>query len=304
FTHFCLGSVDTRSKQVDTSPRFQKTQLPDWDSRSTLAQSRSYKPYFQEEGQGNQGESLERSLLCKAKEQIQLKRRKRRRISGISDAIKAEHRHLRRISIDFHQGSSIEASARPLHRRTLFLHPFPSSQKKSPVSPSSSFSKEAQRKGAKEIHKHFMANRSLNESRKSTIHKVLALTAHSKSSEHSSSSSEHKSSNGSKRSSKSTPDPFVYSNSDSDEDESMSYAELIKFCKKIQSLNKLQAILSRGRTRESRGIPGEKLAVQGKGADPTEEAQEKKDFWHFRCHQSRASPFEENLHRFPSRLLN
>ncbi|MQL91460.1 hypothetical protein Taro_024075, partial [Colocasia esculenta] len=41
FTHFCLGSVDTRSKQVDTSPRFQKTQLPDWDSRSTLAQSRS-----------------------------------------------------------------------------------------------------------------------------------------------------------------------------------------------------------------------------------------------------------------------
>ncbi|MQL95652.1 hypothetical protein Taro_028309, partial [Colocasia esculenta] len=41
FTHFCLGSVDTRSGQVDTSPRFQKTQLPDWDSRSTLAQGRS-----------------------------------------------------------------------------------------------------------------------------------------------------------------------------------------------------------------------------------------------------------------------
>ncbi|MQM14748.1 hypothetical protein Taro_047682 [Colocasia esculenta] len=41
FTHFCLGSVDTRSKQVDTSPRFQKTQLPDLDSRSTLNQSRS-----------------------------------------------------------------------------------------------------------------------------------------------------------------------------------------------------------------------------------------------------------------------
>ncbi|MQL69554.1 hypothetical protein Taro_001835 [Colocasia esculenta] len=41
FTHFCLGSVDTRSGQVDTSPRFQKTQLPDWDSRSTLDQSRS-----------------------------------------------------------------------------------------------------------------------------------------------------------------------------------------------------------------------------------------------------------------------
>ncbi|MQL79135.1 hypothetical protein Taro_011572 [Colocasia esculenta] len=90
---------------------------------------------------------------------------------------------------------------------------------KSPGSPSSSFSKEAQRKGAKEIHKYLMAKRSLNESRKSTIHKVLALTAHSKSSEHSSSSSEHKSSNGSKRSGKSTPDPFMYSNSDSDEDE-------------------------------------------------------------------------------------
>ncbi|MQL93345.1 hypothetical protein Taro_025986 [Colocasia esculenta] len=42
---------------------------------------------------------------------------------------------------------------------------------KSPVSPSSSFSKEAQRKGAKEIHKYFMAKKSLNESRKSTIHK-------------------------------------------------------------------------------------------------------------------------------------
>ncbi|MQL93825.1 hypothetical protein Taro_026475, partial [Colocasia esculenta] len=77
--------------------------------------SRSCKPSFQEEGQGNQGESLERRLLCKAREQIQLKRLRRRRISGISDAIKAEHRQLRRISIDFHQGSSIEASARPLH---------------------------------------------------------------------------------------------------------------------------------------------------------------------------------------------
>ncbi|MQL83830.1 hypothetical protein Taro_016327, partial [Colocasia esculenta] len=200
FTHFCLGSVNTRSKQVDTSPRFQKAQLPDWDSRSTLAQSRfqkgrstltqgrstldpvssrqvcrngttgrhtpaesqnreflctrgwlgfrgfdlgfhahapqstlwtygainthvpctqkarepihfqkklfggqrglsrsvsisrSYKPSFQEERQGNQGESLERRLLCKAREQIQLKRLRRRRISGISDAIKAEYR--------------------------------------------------------------------------------------------------------------------------------------------------------------------------------------------------------------------
>ncbi|MQM01508.1 hypothetical protein Taro_034265 [Colocasia esculenta] len=41
FTHFCLGSVDIRSSEVDTSPRFQKTQLPDWDSRLTLDQSRS-----------------------------------------------------------------------------------------------------------------------------------------------------------------------------------------------------------------------------------------------------------------------
>ncbi|MQL94916.1 hypothetical protein Taro_027576, partial [Colocasia esculenta] len=48
-------------------------------------------------------------------------------------------------------------------------------QIKSPVSPSSSFSKKAQRKGAKEIHKYFMAKRSLNESRKSTIHKAPRL---------------------------------------------------------------------------------------------------------------------------------
>ncbi|MQL73253.1 hypothetical protein Taro_005597 [Colocasia esculenta] len=75
----------------------------------------------------------------------------------------------------------------------------------------------------------------------------------------------------------------------------------LKICLHLQ---KLQAILSRGRTRESRGIPGEKVTVQGKGADPTEEAEEKKDFWHFRCHQSRASPIEENLHRIPSSLLN
>ncbi|MQM06599.1 hypothetical protein Taro_039426 [Colocasia esculenta] len=45
-----------------------------------------------------------------------------------------------------------------------------------------------------------MVKKSLNESRKSTIQKVVALTAHSKSSENSSSSSEHKSSNGSTRS--------------------------------------------------------------------------------------------------------
>ncbi|MQL96832.1 hypothetical protein Taro_029511 [Colocasia esculenta] len=287
----------------------------------------------------------------------------------------------------------------------------------------SSDGKDSQRKGAKEIHKHLMAKKSFNESRKSTIQKTLALTAHSKSSEHSASSPENKSSNGSTRSGKSIPDPFINSNSDSDADEGMSYAELVEFwtniyCKgsvdtphtgvdtmlkalsqkmkrwstsvdtrpgqvdtrdrsqrnkstdfflrstldavrsTLESLprrpvdtlrklcdlkflldmwllgfrgfdlrepihfqkkpfwrpkgvfqiclhlQKLQAILSRGSTRESRGIPGEKLAVQGKGADPTEEAQEKKDFWHFRCHPSRASPIEENLHRFPSRLLN
>ncbi|MQM17872.1 hypothetical protein Taro_050853 [Colocasia esculenta] len=175
FTHFCLGSVDTRSSQVDTRLSFQQISLPDWESRSTLDQvrstlvpdsrrsgrdtpaesqkheflcthgclgfrgfdlgfrahapqgtlwtygainthapctprarepihfqkkpfggqmgfsrsvsiSRSYKSSFQEEGQGNQGESLERSLLCKAREQIKLKRHRRRRISGISNA--------------------------------------------------------------------------------------------------------------------------------------------------------------------------------------------------------------------------
>ncbi|MQL79574.1 hypothetical protein Taro_012012 [Colocasia esculenta] len=128
------GQVDTSSGQVDTRPSFQQSNLPNWESRSTLDQgrsvsiSRSFKPSFQEEGQGNQGESLERRLLCKAREQIQLKRRRRRRISGISDAIKAEHHQLRRISIEFHQASSIEASASPLHRRTLFLRLFPSSQ--------------------------------------------------------------------------------------------------------------------------------------------------------------------------------
>ncbi|MQL75297.1 hypothetical protein Taro_007672 [Colocasia esculenta] len=83
--------------------------------------SRSFKPSFQEEGQGNQGESLERRLLCKAREQIQLKRHRRRRISGISNAIKAEHRQLRRISIDFHQGSSIEAFCTLSRRAQVFL---------------------------------------------------------------------------------------------------------------------------------------------------------------------------------------
>ncbi|MQM21315.1 hypothetical protein Taro_054353 [Colocasia esculenta] len=58
----------------------------------------------------------------------------------------------------------------------------------------------AQRKGAKEIHKYFMAKKNLNESIKSTIQKVVALTAHSKSSEHSASSLENESSNGSTRS--------------------------------------------------------------------------------------------------------
>ncbi|MQL80726.1 hypothetical protein Taro_013174 [Colocasia esculenta] len=38
FTHFCLGSVDTRSSEVDTRPCFQQISLPDWDSRSTLDQ--------------------------------------------------------------------------------------------------------------------------------------------------------------------------------------------------------------------------------------------------------------------------
>ncbi|MQL68616.1 hypothetical protein Taro_000891 [Colocasia esculenta] len=60
--------------------------------------------------------------------------------------------------------------------------------------------KDLQRKGAKEIHKHLMAKKSFNESRISTIQKTLALTAHSKSSEHSASSQENKSSNGSTRS--------------------------------------------------------------------------------------------------------
>ncbi|MQL93248.1 hypothetical protein Taro_025888 [Colocasia esculenta] len=41
FTHFCLGSVDTRSSQVDTRPSFQQISLPDWDIRSTLDESRS-----------------------------------------------------------------------------------------------------------------------------------------------------------------------------------------------------------------------------------------------------------------------
>ncbi|MQL90292.1 hypothetical protein Taro_022885 [Colocasia esculenta] len=58
----------------------------------------------------------------------------------------------------------------------------------------------AQRKRAKEIHKHLMAKKSFNEFRKSTIQKTLALTAHSMSSEHSASSSKHKNSNGSTRS--------------------------------------------------------------------------------------------------------
>ncbi|MQM08855.1 hypothetical protein Taro_041715 [Colocasia esculenta] len=49
-------------------------------------------------------------------------------------------------------------------------------------------------------------------------------------------------------------------------------------------LQKLQAILSRGRTWESRGISGEKVALLGKGADPTEEAQEKKDFCYMVLH--------------------
>ncbi|MQM21895.1 hypothetical protein Taro_054942 [Colocasia esculenta] len=38
FTHFYLGSVDTRSSEVDTRPSFQQTSLPNWESRSTLDQ--------------------------------------------------------------------------------------------------------------------------------------------------------------------------------------------------------------------------------------------------------------------------
>ncbi|MQM01132.1 hypothetical protein Taro_033889 [Colocasia esculenta] len=197
FTHFCLGSVNTRSKQnsfaemgqqVDTRSRqvdtlrklcdlkflldtrllgfrgfdlgfrahapqgtlwtygginthvpctpkarepihFQKKPFGGQRGFSrSVSISRSYKPSFQEEGQGNQGESLERRLLCKAREQIQLKRLRRRRISAISDAIKAEHRQLRRISIDFHQASSIEGGCRDvLHRRikAIVAAPFP-----------------------------------------------------------------------------------------------------------------------------------------------------------------------------------
>ncbi|MQL95926.1 hypothetical protein Taro_028597 [Colocasia esculenta] len=45
-----------------------------------------------------------------------------------------------------------------------------------------------------------MAKKNFNESRKSSIQKIVALSAHSMSSKHSSSSSEHKSSNGSTRS--------------------------------------------------------------------------------------------------------
>ncbi|MQM04310.1 hypothetical protein Taro_037107, partial [Colocasia esculenta] len=41
FTHFCLGSVDIRSSQVDIRPSFQQISLPDWDIRSTLDQVRS-----------------------------------------------------------------------------------------------------------------------------------------------------------------------------------------------------------------------------------------------------------------------
>ncbi|MQL70048.1 hypothetical protein Taro_002325, partial [Colocasia esculenta] len=41
FIHFCLGSVDTKSSQIDTRPSFQQISLLDWDSRSTLDQVRS-----------------------------------------------------------------------------------------------------------------------------------------------------------------------------------------------------------------------------------------------------------------------
>ncbi|MQL72070.1 hypothetical protein Taro_004397, partial [Colocasia esculenta] len=100
------------------------------------------------------------------------------------------------------------------------------------------FFKGSTKKRSKRNSQVLMAKKSLNESRKSTIQKVVALTAHSNSSEHSSSSSKHKKSNGSTRSGTSTLDSSMYSNSDSDEDEGMSSVELIEFCEKIQNLNK------------------------------------------------------------------
>ncbi|MQM03246.1 hypothetical protein Taro_036021 [Colocasia esculenta] len=246
--------VDTRSGQVDTRPSFQQTSLPDWESRSTLDQGRSCKPSFQEEGQGNQRESLERRLLCKAREQIQLKRLRRRRIYGISDAIKAEHRQLRRISIDFHQGSSIEAFTHfclgSVDTRSSQVDTRPSFQQISLPD--------------WDIRSTLDQSRSTLDQSRSTLDQVRSTLDQNRST---------------LDQGRSTLDP-------------------------VSSRPKLQAILSRGRTRELKGIPGEKVAVQGKGADPTEEAQEKKDFWHFKCHQSRAPPIEENLHRFPSRLLN
>ncbi|MQL72965.1 hypothetical protein Taro_005308 [Colocasia esculenta] len=65
-------------------------------------------------------------------------------------------------------------------------------------------------------------------------------------------------------------------------------------------LQKLQAILSRGRTWDSRPISGEKFDVLRKEADPTEEQQQKKSFRQFRCQWSRASQIEGDLHRILS----
>ncbi|MQL94051.1 hypothetical protein Taro_026700 [Colocasia esculenta] len=59
---------------------------------------------------------------------------------------------------------------------------------------------------------------------------------------------------------------------------------------------KLQAILSRGRTWDSRPISGEKVDVLMKEADPTEDQQQKKSFRQFRCQWSRASQIEGDLH--------
>ncbi|MQL78858.1 hypothetical protein Taro_011291 [Colocasia esculenta] len=68
------------------------------------------------------------------------------------------------------------------------------------------------------------------------------------------------------------------------------YTNLSQWCRHsspvLLHLQKLQAILSRGRTWDSSPISGEKCDVLRKGADPTEEQQQKKSFWQFRCQWS------------------
>ncbi|MQM21305.1 hypothetical protein Taro_054343 [Colocasia esculenta] len=150
----------------DTSPSLQKTQLPDCDSVSTQSQAVSTLVSVPRRTVLQKWDSVSRHSLVGLESSC----------SGCFLSRRAQ--------------GCLESSCSSVS----------CTQEKSPVSPSSNVSKEAQRKGAKEIHKYFMAKKSLNESRKSTIHKVVALTAHSKSSEHSSSSSKHKKSDGSTRS--------------------------------------------------------------------------------------------------------